>query len=348
MANFQPLPVSHYIQHCLPPTASSLSPFLSFGLASAALSSNTELAAVDEWLASVEKRNAANVAATRAAGSSAGLESVLKRLQQELRGQIDAEKLERAHEAEYEAALRADDIARILRPPLSPTKASQPGRKQHRSQSPDVQPRAAFASRSGADVDARPQSPTTEGSTDPASAPKSLPALLHTIANLAGTTFADAIANATGQTVYDLEGGGGGGGEAIADARVARARVVTAADSSTWSCTCAFSKQTGAAASEDVIRDWISRSNNLTRASASRAAYFSRRPLDASAQTSTMVAVGTLGNGRDGDDSTVMAAEFTSDSEVIVAYASAGDTSKSFTPSLAASVVWRADFNRSV
>ena len=200
---------------------------------------------MDEWLASVQKRNAAEVASAHAAGSSAELESVLKRLQQELRGQIDAEKLERAHEDEYEAALRADDIARILRPPLSPTKASQPGRKQHRSQSPDVQPRAAFASRSGADVDARPQSPTTEGSTDPASAPKSLPALLHTISNLAGWTFADAIANATGQTVYDLDGGGGG--ESIAGASVARARVVTAADSSTWLCICAFSKQTGAA-----------------------------------------------------------------------------------------------------
>ncbi|TKA55383.1 hypothetical protein B0A53_02307 [Rhodotorula sp. CCFEE 5036] len=297
-ANFQPLPVSHYIQHCLPPTATSLSQFLSFGLASAPLSSNSELAAVDEWLASVEMRNAAAVASTRAAGSSAGLDSVVKRLQQELRGQIDAEKLERAHEAEYEAALRTDDIARILRPPLSPTKAAPPGRKP-RSQSPDLQPRAAFASRSGADVDARPQSPTTEGSPDSTSAPKSLPALLHTIANLAGTTFADAIASATGQTVHDLEGGGGGGGEAIADASTARARVVIAADSSTWLCTCAFSKQT---------------------------AYFSRRPLDASAQNSTMVAIGTLGNGKDGGDSLVMAAEFAGDSEVVLAYASAGDT----------------------
>lgn len=87
-----------------------------------------------------------------------------------------------------------------------------------------------------------------------------------------------------------------------------------------------------------MIRDWISRSN-LTRASASRAAYFSRRPLDASAKISTIVAIGTLGNDKDGDDSSVMAAEFASDSEVIIAYASAGDTRKSFTPSLAASDV---------
>lgn len=205
---------------------------------------------MDEWLAAVEKRNAPHVASTRAAESSAGLDSVLKRLQQELRGQIDAEKLERAHQAEYEAALRADDIARILRPPLSPTKTSRAGRKDP-SRSPDLQPHVPFASRRGTDVDARPQSPTAEASTDPDSAPKSLPALLHTIANLAGTTFADAISNATGQTVHDLEGGGA---ESIADASVARARVVTAADSSTWLCTCAFSTKTGATTtSEDVI-----------------------------------------------------------------------------------------------
>jgi hypothetical protein len=78
----------------------------------------------------------------------------------------------------------------------------------------------------------------------------------------------------------------------------------------------------------NAIEDWIS-SRILTQRSLPPAAYFSRRPLDASAQNSTMVAIGTLGNGKDGGDSLVMAAEFAGDSEVVLAYASAGDTSMS-------------------
>ncbi|GAA5876329.1 hypothetical protein JCM3774_003724 [Rhodotorula dairenensis] len=239
-ANFQPLPVSHYIQHCLPSTAASVSSFLSFGLASASLSNNADLAAVDEWLASVVKRDNCSTTPTRAVETS--LIHVLKRLQQELRGQIDGEKLEREREGDYEAALRADDIARILRPPLALAASS----TRHQSQFPDERPHVPFASRPGSDVgdlDARPQSPT-DTDNPPASAalaPKSLPALLHTVARLLGTTFSDAISGAAGQTVLDVAS------ELLPDASLARARVVRAANASTWLCSFVLSGGSGSA-----------------------------------------------------------------------------------------------------
>lgn len=240
-ANFQPLPVSHYIQHCLPATAASLSSFLSFGLASVPLSSNSDLAAVDAWLASVVKADESSTAPVRTAGLHAGtgLDQVLKRLQQEVRGQIDGEKLERAREVDYEAALRADDIARVLRPPLASTQLS----RDHRSRSPNLQPHVPFASRSGRDVgqiDARPQSPSADTPAHATAAPKSLPALFFTLAKLLGATFSDAISRASGQTVLDLAR------EPVPGARLARARIVRAADSATWLCTFVVSEGTGA------------------------------------------------------------------------------------------------------
>ncbi|GAA5980627.1 hypothetical protein JCM10908_001714 [Rhodotorula pacifica] len=302
IANFQPLPVSHYIQHCLPPTATSLSPFLSFGLASAPLSSNADLAAVNEWLATFGKRDAAKAPATEAAGTSAasGLDQVLKRLQQEVRGQIDAEKLEKVRKAENEATLRADDIARILRPPLAPARGAL-DRTSTGSQSPDTHLRVPFAPRTGAaveGVDARPQSPIVDRLTVPDSAPKSLPALLHTIANLAGPLFAEAIAGATGEkaSVIDLPGG-----IPVKDASFARARVITAADSSTWLCSCVCSKES---------------------------AFFTRQPLNSTAQSPAMAATHSLPNEKDLDESTtVMAADFASDTELVLAQSATSSAS---------------------
>ncbi|PRQ72613.1 Anaphase-promoting complex, cyclosome, subunit 4-domain containing protein [Rhodotorula toruloides] len=97
LANFVPLPVSHYIRHCLPVTGSQISTYLSFGLATAPLSANGDLRATEEWLDSLA---AQSVRADHAdahltgEGTQPSLKEMLKRMAEELRGQVDASELE--------------------------------------------------------------------------------------------------------------------------------------------------------------------------------------------------------------------------------------------------------------
>ncbi|CDR39216.1 RHTO0S04e02916g1_1 [Rhodotorula toruloides] len=97
LANFFPLPVSHYVRHCLPATGSQISMYLSFGLATAPLSANGDLRAAEEWLNSRTAQSArSDQAVQRSSAESAGasLKEMLKRMAEELRGQVDASELE--------------------------------------------------------------------------------------------------------------------------------------------------------------------------------------------------------------------------------------------------------------
>ncbi|CEQ38948.1 SPOSA6832_00426 [Sporobolomyces salmonicolor] len=89
-ASFLPLPVGSYIRHSLAPSTSPIAPFLSFGLASAPLSSNAELAAAESWIEGMKVgRTEAQEVAERLGTET--LEQVLKRMPEELKGQIDAQ-----------------------------------------------------------------------------------------------------------------------------------------------------------------------------------------------------------------------------------------------------------------
>lgn len=79
-ARFQPIPVAHYIRHCLP--ESLITPFLSFGLASVPLSANRDLTSARSWYDAlrpdhVEKKES--------------LDLLMKRMKEELKGQADRE-----------------------------------------------------------------------------------------------------------------------------------------------------------------------------------------------------------------------------------------------------------------
>ncbi|SCZ90941.1 BZ3500_MvSof-1268-A1-R1_Chr1-3g02404 [Microbotryum saponariae] len=91
IANFTPLPVAYYIRHCLPVDVNSILPFLNFGPFSASLDTNVDLIRSRRWIDQLEvvgKRGK-----TREEGEEE-LRSVSKRMKEELKGQITAERVE--------------------------------------------------------------------------------------------------------------------------------------------------------------------------------------------------------------------------------------------------------------
>ncbi|GAA6011335.1 hypothetical protein JCM8202_003987 [Rhodotorula sphaerocarpa] len=286
-AHFHPIPVSHYIQHRLPPTATTLSPYLSFGLAAEPLTANADLRAVEAWLDTTV--GSANGGETSAAppGSSASqdvhsnLGTLLKRLRQELRGQIDAEKLEEAREAEELGALAAEDIERAVRRPYAEVQPDSPLSLSNRSPRPSA-PYTRAETRDEAE-----SRPSEAGSTESAP-PRSLPALLHTLARLSGNLFAGTVSRVSGDRalISDL-----GSGRERPGAKKVRARVVTAADASSWLC--------------EFISETV---------------HFSRVPVGTSAESlAPQAAHALLARGND-SPAEVQAIEFEGDDTVLVAF----------------------------
>lgn len=196
------------------------------------MTANADLRAVEAWLDTTV--GSANGGETSAAppGSSASqdvhsnLETLLKRLRQELRGQIDAEKLEKAREAEELGALAAEDIERAVRRPYAEVQPDSLLSLSNRSPRPSA-PYTRSDTRDEAE-----KRPSDAGSTESAP-PRSLPALLHTLASLSGNLFAGNVSRVSGDRalISDL-----GSGPERPGAKKVRARVVTAADASSWLC----------------------------------------------------------------------------------------------------------------
>lgn len=86
LARFQPLPVAHYIRHCLPADAGAIGPLLSFGLATAPLELNVDLRAAEDWFDALGGDQELE---------GEGLRGVMRRMKEELKGQADAAKVER-------------------------------------------------------------------------------------------------------------------------------------------------------------------------------------------------------------------------------------------------------------
>ncbi|GAA6047339.1 hypothetical protein JCM3770_001895 [Rhodotorula araucariae] len=198
LAAFLPLPVSSYIQHRLAPTAATLAPFLAFGLASAPLKGNKEIEAVEAWAAALPVGTRALRDAERGLGAGMGaedgddtdgarLDSLLRRMAEELQGQIDADELA--------SAASARPLPPVLHAPFTQSPRSAAGAPSEFA--PFPRPLASAAAPADPDAAPRPAAPATPGEQRSVS-PTSLPALLHLAARLVGGVMDGAVRAATG------------------------------------------------------------------------------------------------------------------------------------------------------
>ena len=159
LAKFQPIPVAHFISNCLDPDASSLSPYLNFGLLNASLATNAELLSATEWLDGLHfDADGALLPPGLSASGAETLEAMLRRMKEELKGQADAEILA--------AAASTSSASRIPRPPANPFVAAPPA--------PASAPKPPIGALE------RPQRPDKSSSLS--TAPTSLPVMLHLLA----------------------------------------------------------------------------------------------------------------------------------------------------------------------
>ncbi|GAA5995013.1 uncharacterized protein JCM10292_004488 [Rhodotorula paludigena] len=243
-AAFSPLPVSHYIRNCLPPTATGISSFLSFGLASAPLAQSADLAQAEAWVAQLPVGERTLIdeelglpRATSAGGDAAVLDATLKRMAEEVKGQADADELEQASAA-------ADPLSpnAATRLPFATVALNETATAGDSSFDPPPHS-ASFADTSSADPDAaarRPpalSSPSKSSAARP-SAPKSLPALLHLCARLVGGAMDAAVRATTGD-------------KAVLGAVKARSEVLDEADRFTRA------KIVGADGQESLCEVWL-------------------------------------------------------------------------------------------
>ncbi|GAA5926463.1 hypothetical protein JCM3775_001025 [Rhodotorula graminis] len=209
VAAFDPLPVSHYIQHRLPSTATTIAPFLAFGLASAPLKDCAEFKGAEAWVAQlpvgtpalrdtelglVDGADMRDDMRPGGGDDERRLDALVRRMTEEVQGQVDADELAaRARVGSKEA------VTSSLPGGFNPAPAAK---------LEDVPPWADVVP----DPDAGPRPPLT-GATSPPSpfrgtvvsfsskkpkAPQSLPALLHLTARLVGGVMDRGVRAATG------------------------------------------------------------------------------------------------------------------------------------------------------
>ncbi|GAA5894244.1 hypothetical protein JCM5296_004693 [Sporobolomyces johnsonii] len=173
-ASFLPLPVGSYIRHSLAPSTSPIAPFLSFGLASVPLSSNAELAGAESWLEGMKVgRTEAQEVAERLGTET--LEQALKRMTEELKGQIDAEAVAAVSERSGGSGRDAEGMDADASPVQPPFAALDPASTDER------RPGTPLSSTRLPAEDARPKPPV------------SIPVMLHLVARLSGEIMARAV-----------------------------------------------------------------------------------------------------------------------------------------------------------
>ncbi|GAA5834295.1 hypothetical protein JCM9279_004274 [Rhodotorula babjevae] len=210
LAAFDPLPVSHYIQHRLPSTAATLAPFLAFGLASAPLKDCAELKAAEAWVAQlpvgaralrdaelglIDGESTVGGMGEGAGNDARRLDALVRRMTEEVQGQVDADEL-----ASRTGTGWRRTGSSLVPGAFNPAPAAKPEEV------------PSWAEGAGADPDNAPRPPP--GSASPSSspfgskaapsssktprAPQSLPALLHLTARLVGGVFDRGVRAATG------------------------------------------------------------------------------------------------------------------------------------------------------
>ncbi|GAA5850232.1 hypothetical protein JCM8547_001052 [Rhodosporidiobolus lusitaniae] len=228
LASFHPSLVAEYIRHSLPPHADAVVRFVSLGLAAERLEGNEEVRGVNGWVEGrvPDREEEGGEEGQGQEGKKNGrreeLERTLKRLKEEVEGQIRAQELEEAHRrtsatapyppsaarrafgAELEADLEADLAARphppasFSTPTTDPDFDTPPHHTYHPPPSSSSQPPPALSSENDAFE----------------TAPKSLPALLHVLAGLLGEAMDGAVRGAVRREEKEE---GEGGGEVVRD-----------------------------------------------------------------------------------------------------------------------------------
>ncbi|GAA5877038.1 hypothetical protein JCM16303_006141 [Sporobolomyces ruberrimus] len=158
-AAFHPVPVSHYIEHSLSPQTSPINPYLSMGLASISLSQNAAITSAEKWVEQLELGSARNHAKET-------LDSMLKRLGEELSGQKEKEQVARHAKSSGEEMIDDEDEKFAIEPP--------------------------FAQASTGNDDVRPITTNQQGKSEHPT-PTSIPILLHLVGQLVGDVMSRAM-----------------------------------------------------------------------------------------------------------------------------------------------------------
>ncbi|GAA5835238.1 hypothetical protein JCM11251_006654 [Rhodosporidiobolus azoricus] len=226
LASFAPLPVAHYIRHCLPilpppPAAASaaqpappvegskVTPFLQFGLATLPLDQNPELDKAKKWVEGVVPSATSDSPAFSGAEAEekerarVRLEKRLRRLKEELRGQVAEEELEqdraqrlvRGRGRGRDGPTRDFDVS--MHAPIPSSLYASPPSPASAFHQPPTPPHPSFsASTAQLDPDLEPMKPPSSTLPLPTSrmeATQSIPAMLHLLASLVGGVLDRAV-----------------------------------------------------------------------------------------------------------------------------------------------------------
>ncbi|KAK4058070.1 hypothetical protein OIO90_000809 [Microbotryomycetes sp. JL221] len=115
-ANFRTIPVSHYIRKCL--TTSTIIPLLEFGLSTVSLDSNHELKQAQAWLDSIEIDNETFEPIDDPIDWNEHLEKLLKKMKQELQGQIDVSNIEKQIKRRQQQEQKQINSSNFLKIPI--------------------------------------------------------------------------------------------------------------------------------------------------------------------------------------------------------------------------------------
>ncbi|GAA5976800.1 hypothetical protein JCM11641_000875 [Rhodosporidiobolus odoratus] len=220
LALFHPLPVAHYIRWRLSAGSTvPLAPYLSFGLASKSLEECEELKEVERWVGekvpAVEEEDekegdGIRLAEGRRESGRQELEKRVRRMKEEIKGQMDAQEVLRRRRfegEEREAGLRGPGRGRGGRGLFGDFERDV-AQEELESPPPPPPPPAVLGESTFDDDDLRPGSPSssrlpassTSTSTSTTPRPKSLPAMLHHLAKLTGEAMDEAVRKATGES----------------------------------------------------------------------------------------------------------------------------------------------------
>ncbi|GAA5914814.1 hypothetical protein JCM8208_005711 [Rhodotorula glutinis] len=241
VAAFDPLPVSHYIQHRLPSTASTIAPFLAFGLASAPLKDCAELKNAEAWVAQlpvgtralhdaelglVDRDDMRDDMRPGGGDDEQRLHMLVRRMAEEVQGQVDADEL-------AARARAGSTVAGTSTLPGGFNDAPAPKPEEVPSWAdvvpdPDAGPRPPLAGASSSSSSFGGASPTKLKVSKPR-VPQSLPALLHLTARLVGGVMDRGVRAATGAhaQVGEQVGRDAGGGTMDVDGEKEEVRLRT-------------------------------------------------------------------------------------------------------------------------
>ncbi|GAA6001909.1 hypothetical protein JCM10207_002375 [Rhodosporidiobolus poonsookiae] len=218
-ASFAPLPAAHYLRCSLPATSTTLAPFLAMGLASAPLAGNEHVARVEGW---VEARSTPTEGEQGSRSAERGrLDHRLKRMKEELAGQLQSHEVASSRSA---ARVAAQDAAQAKRRAADPFGLAELERDLEADLAADAAAglrRPSFAA-PAADPDAGVAPPSSAAAQEKDQREggeplQSLPAMLHVLARLCGGIMDRAVRGAVGEVELEAQGEQGEGKASVGE-----------------------------------------------------------------------------------------------------------------------------------